>query len=189
MRKIIITEFLSLDGVMEAPEKWVFPYQGRDVAQAIEEQTLATEALLLGRVTYEGFAAYWPNYHGTSDARIAERLNNQPKYVVSTTLKTANWNNSTLIKSNVEAEIKNLKQQPGGDIAVIGSGGLAHWLMKADLIDEYQLMVHPIALGRGMRLFEGDFDLTRLSLVNCRSFQSGVLQLVYQVERSSNSAG
>lgn len=186
MRKITVTEFLSLDGVMEAPEKWVFPYQSEDVAQAIEDQAFAAEALLLGRVTYEIFAAYWPNYQGKKDARIADRMNSQPKYVVSTTLEKAEWNNTRILRDNFTEDLKQLKQQPGGDISLIGSASLAQSLMKADLIDEYQLMVHPIALGHGKRLFEEGFHKTPLSLVDCRSFRSGVLKVTYRVEHPSS---
>lgn len=182
MRKIIVSEFLSLDGVMEAPEKWVFPYQSQEVAQAIEAQAYDTEALLLGRNTYEIFAAFWPNYQGKQDARIADRMNNQPKYVVSTTLEQTSWDNSTLIRSNVLEEVRQLKQVPGGDIGLVGSATLVQSLIQADLIDEFRLMVHPVALGSGKRLINDSSQAAQFKLVDCHAFGSGVVLLTYAVE-------
>jgi len=147
MRKIVVSEFVSLDGVMEDP-RWTFTYWNDEIAQFKGEESSA-DALLLGRVTYQGFAAAWP---GSKDVG-APYFNSVRKYVVSTTLDTVEWNNSTLIKDNIVEEITTLKQQDGQDIAVHGSATLVQTLMRHDLIDEYRLLVYPIVLGSGKRLF------------------------------------
>jgi dihydrofolate reductase len=179
MRKIIVGMFLSLDGVMEAPETWQFPYITPDVNESIQAQILESDALLLGRVTYEIFASYWP-LQTHNEFGIADKLNNQPKYVVSSTLKKAEWNNTTIINNNAMAEIARLKQQLGGDIAVTGSATLIEALMQADLIDEYQLQVHPVVLGSGRRLFRDGSAPKTLNLVDSKAFSSGVVLLTYQ---------
>jgi dihydrofolate reductase len=119
MRRVVATEYLTLDGVMEEPGKWSFPYWNDEAAQFKHDELFASDALLLGRVTYEGFAKAWPTMTGTGD--FGERMNGLPKYVVSTTLDTAEWNNSHLIKASVVEEIANLKRQPGMDILLAGS--------------------------------------------------------------------
>jgi dihydrofolate reductase len=179
MRKIIVSEFLSVDGVMEAPENWQFPYVSDDLAKDIRTHILASDVLLLGRVTYETFAAYWPN-QTNNEFGIADKLNSQPKFVVSSTLKKADWNNSTLIRGNVAEKITRLKQQPGGNIAITGSAALVQLLMQANLIDEYRLLVHPIVVGSGKRLFTDGIDTTALKLVETRTFSSGVVALIYE---------
>ncbi len=175
MRKLIVWDWLSLDGVMEAPETWLGPYQSPDVAEYSKAQALAGGGILLGRVTYEGFAAYWP-----SQANDEFGINSAPKYVVSSTLHKAEWNNSTLIKKNVEKEIARLKQQPGGHIAILGSATLLQSLMRTDLIDEIQLLVCPVVLGVGKRLFKEGSAKKALTLVETRTFSSGVVMLTYQ---------
>jgi dihydrofolate reductase len=182
MRKIIAYEYLTLDDVMEAPEKWQFPYLSDDVAESIKAQILDADAILLGRVTYEIFAASWPS-RTNNEFGVADKLNSAPKYVVSTTLEKADWNNTTLIKGNVAAEISKLKQQPGGNIVIVGSGQLLDALMRHDLIDEYRLMLHPVVLGSGKRLF-ADGVLAALQLVEAKPFSSGVLLLRYQPRNS-----
>jgi dihydrofolate reductase len=179
MRKVIVAEFLTLDGVMEASEEWQPPYVSDDVAEEIRAEILGAEASLLGRTTYEIFAAYWP-LQTHNEFGIADKLNSERKFVVSTTLERAQWNNSTLIKGNVVEEIRKLKQQPGGDIRIAGSATLVQSLMKAGLIDEYLLLVHPIVRGRGKRLFKDGMDTTALKLVETKSFSSGVVLLRYQ---------
>ncbi|MHB8578001.1 MAG: dihydrofolate reductase family protein, partial [Dehalococcoidia bacterium] len=136
---------------------------------------------LLGRVTYQGFAAAWPTMTGTGD--FGEKMNSIPKFVVSTTLEKVEWNNSRLIKGNVAEEVSRLKQQPGQDILLAGSGELVQSLMQHDLIDEYRFMVHPILLGSGKRLFRDGSDTTVLKLVETKTFSSGVVVLAYQPER------
>lgn len=177
MRNIVVTEFVSLDGVMENPG-WTFPYWNDEIAQFKGEESSASDALLLGRVTYEGFAAAWPN----STDEGADDFNGVRKYVVSTTLETAEWNNSTLIKGNVVEEITKLKQQDGGDITVHGSGMLVQTLIENDLVDRYRLLVYPVVLGKGKRLFQDGITAT-LNRVDARSFGSGVTALIYEPER------
>jgi dihydrofolate reductase len=177
MRKLVVTEFLSLDGVMENPG-WTFPFWNDEIASFKGEETLASDALLLGRVTYEGFAAAWPN----SKDQGADYFNGVRKYVVSTTLDKADWNNSVLIKSNVVEEINRLKQGDGKNIIVHGSGRLIQTLMQHDLVDEYRLLVYPVVLGQGQRLFESE-NKAKLKLVDSKVVSSGVLALVYAPER------
>jgi dihydrofolate reductase len=178
MRNIVVTTFLSLDGVMENPG-WTFPYWNDDIAKFKGEETDASDALLLGRVTYQGFAAAWPE----STDEGADYFNNVRKYVVSTTLDKAEWNNSQLIKDNIVAEITSLKQQDGKDIAVHGSATLAQTLMQHDLVDRYRLLVYPVVLGKGKRLFSESTTAT-LKLVESRSFSGGVVALIYEPDRT-----
>jgi len=173
MRKIVVTEFVSLDGVMENPG-WTFPYWNDEIAAFKGEETDASDALLLGRVTYEGFATAWPE----SDDEGAPYMNSVRKYVVSTTLDKAEWNNSSIIKDNIVEEIKKLKQQDGKDILVYGSAALVQTLMEHDLVDSYRLLVYPVVLGTGLRLFHEGATAT-LKLVETKSFSSGVTALIY----------
>ncbi len=177
MRKLIVTEFLSLDGVMENPQ-WTLKYWNDEIRDFKAEETDTSDALLLGRVTYEGFAAAWPN----SKDEGADYFNNVRKYVVSTTLDRADWNNSTVIRGDVVGEIRKLKAQDGKNITVHGSGRLAQTLMQHDLVDSYRLLVYPIVLGRGQRLFE-DGTTATLRLVSARPVSQGVLALVYEPKR------
>jgi dihydrofolate reductase len=179
MRKIVVTEFVSLDGVMEEP-KWTFPYWNDEIAGFKAEETNAADAMLLGRVTYEGFAAAWPNRTGDG----AEWFNGSPKHVVSTTLEQADWNNSHLIKDNVVEEIARLKEQPGKNLVVYGSGKLVQTLIQHDLVDEYRLLVYPLVMGMGQRLFEGE-GAPKLALVRSQQFSSGVVGLVYTPDRGA----
>jgi len=177
VRKIIVTEFLSLDGVMESP-MWTFPYWNDEIANFKGEESDNGDALLLGRVTYEGFAAAWPQ----SEDEGAAYFNGVRKYVVSTTLDKAEWNNSLLIKTNVVEEITRLKQQDGKNIVVHGSGKLIQTLMQHDLVDAYRLLVYPLVLGKGQRLFERDTP-ANLNLVQAQTFATGVVGLVYEPAR------
>lgn len=175
MRKIVVSEFVSLDGVMENPT-WSAPYWGDDIAQFKSAENMACDALLLGRVTYEGFAVAWPS---RPDDDGAFRMNSLPKHVVSTTLDKVEWNNSRLIKANIVEEITALKQQPGKDILVYGSATLVNTLLQHGLVDRYQLLVYPVVLGSGKRLFQDGSNAT-LKLVEARSFNSGVVLQSYQ---------
>ena len=178
MRKIVVTEFVSLDGVMEDP-RWTFKYWNDEIANFKGEESEASDALLLGRVTYEGFAAAWPQRNDEG----AEYFNNVRKYVVSETLEEPlEWNNSVLIKDNVVERISALKQQDGKDIMVHGSGTLAQTLMQHDLVDRYRLLVYPLVLGGGKRLF-GENTPATLKLLESRSFSSGVVALIYEPDR------
>ena len=178
MRKIVATEYLTLDGIMEEPGQWSFQFWSEESSQFKYDELFAADALLLGRVTYQGFAAAWPTMPDTGDFGV--RMNNIPKYVVSTTLDTAEWNNSTIIKDSVVEEIARLKQQPGQDILLEGSGELVRSLMSHNLIDEYRLMVHPIVLGSGKRLFPEGMATAVLKLVDTKPFRSGIVVLTYQ---------
>ena len=178
MRNIMVTEFVSLDGVMEAPG-WTFKYWNDEIATFKGEESSASDALLLGRVTYQGFAAAWPE----STDEGAAYFNSVRKYVVSTTLDKAEWNNSTLIKDNIVEEITNLKQQDGSDLVVHGSATLVQTLMQHDLVDSYRLLVYPVILGKGKRLFQEGATAT-FKLLESRSFSSGVTALVYEPDRT-----
>jgi dihydrofolate reductase len=186
MRRIVVSEFLSLDGVMEDPGGaegsahggWSFGFPDPEGMRFKLEETLGHEALLLGRVTYEGFAAAWPS--ATDEAGFAEKMNAMPKYVVSSTLEQLTWNNSTLIAGDVPGEIARLKAQPGGDILVAGSASLVALLLAHGLADEYRLMVFPIVLGAGKRLFADAQDAATLTLADCRALESGTVILTYR---------
>ena len=179
MRKVIAVEFLSLDGVMESPEEWAFSYSNDEMEEANAAGMAASDALLLGRVTYERLAAFWPNQPGGTP--MVDYINSVPKFVVSTTLEEPlEWNNSTLIKGNVVEEITKLKRQPGKDMGIVGSGALVRSLLRDGLLDELRLMVHPLVLGGGKRLFEDGGDQKALKLVDSKTFSTGVLHLTYQ---------
>jgi dihydrofolate reductase len=184
MRKVVASELVSLDGVMESPEKWSFQFHNDEMAEANEAGMTAADAMLLGRVTYQEFASYWP-YQNSADQPFTDYLNNTSKFVVSTTLaEPLEWQNSTLIKGNVAEEIAKLKQQPGKDIGIVGSGTLVRSLLRDDLLDELSLMVHPIVLGNGKRLFEEGGDQKMLELVDSKTFGTGILYLTYQLAQS-----
>jgi len=179
MRKVVAGLFISLDGVVESPEKWHFPYFNDEMIEAVESGMAASDAMLLGRVTYQEFAAYWPGVR-PEDQPMATYMNTTPKYVASTTLEQAEWHNSTLIKGNLTQAITMLKQQPGKNITITGSPTLVQSLLQDDLLDELGLLVHPVVVGRGKRLFKDGGDLKRLQLVDAKTFRTGVLSLTYQ---------
>ena len=173
MRKVIASEFVSLDGVMEAPDRWQFPYFNDEMGEAVGAEMAQADAMLLGRVTYQEFASYWPT---STDEPFASHLNNTPKFVVSRTLE-----------ENVAEEISGLKWRPGKDISILGSATLVRSLLRDDLLDELRLMVHPIVLGSGKRLLEDGGDRKALNLVDSKTFGTGVLYLIYQPDRSEPS--
>ena len=175
MRKVVVAEFLSLDGVMEEPA-WSMPYWNDEIARFKTDESFASDAHLLGRITYQGFAKVWPTRTGEEGA---DRMNDLPKYVVSTTLEKAEWNNSHIIKANVAEAVNLLKRQPGQDILVAGSATLVQTLIKENLVDEYHLLVYPVVVGKGKRLFQ-DGTTTVLQLVDSKTFSSGVMALIYQ---------
>lgn len=181
MRKIVVTTFLSLDGVMEDP-MWTFKYWNDEIAKFKGEESEASDALLLGRVTYEGFAAAWPQR--TDEASGGVYFNSVAKYVLSTTLDSLDWNNSHLIEGDVVEGIKALKQQPGRDITVHGSASVVQLLMEHDLVDVYRFLVYPVVLGKGKRLFKEGMEAS-LELVESQSFSSGVVGLIYHPAKSS----
>ena len=186
MRRIVVTEFISLDGVVEDPGGaegfrhggWSFRFNDPDGMKYKLDETMDHEAMLLGRVTYEGFAAAWPDR--TDDVGFAAKMNAMPKYVVSKTLTEADWNNSTILSGDLAHEVTALKEQDGGDILVAGSVSLVRGLTDLGLVDEYRLMTFPIALGEGKRLFEGISDAVTLSLVDVKPLKTGTVILTYQ---------
>lgn len=178
MRKIVVTEFVTLDGVMQSPHEWSLAYWNDEIAEIKNDEMFASDAQLLGRVTYQGFAEAWPS----RDGDYADRLNGLPKYVVSTTLKNAKWQNSHLIQNNVVQEIRNLKQEPGKDILVHGSQTLVQTLVQHDLVDQFTLLLYPVVLGQGMRLF-GDGVNTNLKLDQTKTFDTGVILLRYSKDQ------
>jgi dihydrofolate reductase len=184
MWKVVASEFVSLDGVVESPEKWHFPYFNDQMGDAIGAAMAATEAMLMGRVLYEEWAAFWPK-QDPDENPVAAQMNGVRKYVVSTTLEEPlEWENSTLIGDNIAEEISKLKEQPGKDISISGSPTLVRSLLEEDLLDELRLMVHPIVVGSGKRLFEDGGDQKALQLVDSKTFSTGVLYLTYRPAQS-----
>ena len=187
MRKVVVTEYVSLDGVIEDPggaEKfehggWTIPYSDEEIAKFQYDQLFASDALLLGRVTYEEFAAAWPNMT-QEGGDFAIRMNSLPKFVATTTLDQLEWN-ATPLKGDIAEEVAKLKQQPGQDLLIYGSGELVRTLMQHNLIDQYNLLVYPVVLGSGKRLF-GDASNAALKLVEAKTFSSGVVLLTYRSE-------
>jgi dihydrofolate reductase len=188
MRKIVVSEFVSLDGVIEDPggaEKfefggWTVPYWNDGLASFKAEELFASDALLLGRVTYQGFAAAWPSM--TDEAGFADRMNSNRKYVVSSTLEAADWNNSVVINGDVVKEVTRVKKEPGQDILVGGSASLVQALMRHHLVDELRLAIYPLVLGSGKRLF-ADGGHTDLELVRQESTSTGVILAVYRAAK------
>jgi dihydrofolate reductase len=184
MGRIVVSEFVSLDGVVEAPggepgyrhTGWVAKFQHDEQIQWKFQEVLAHKALLLGRTTYESFAGAWPTYKGP----FADRMNSMPKYVASTTLRKLDWHNAHLLQGDAMAGAAQLKRELRGDILVHGSRTLANALRRHDLVDEYRLMVFPIILGSGMRLFEETPDAATLALIGTQSLRNGVAVLTYR---------
>ena len=185
--KLIVTEFVTLDGVMEAPggeqghphSGWAGSFMGPQEVQFKLDEVLEAEAHLLGRVTYESFAGAWPGREGP----MADKINSMPKYVVSTTLRRLDWTNCALIGSNVVEEIRKLKQEDGGPLLVAGSRTLLHTLMANDLVDEYRFMIFPVAVGSGLRLFPETVNKTVLELTGSQTFDSGAVVNTYASAR------
>jgi dihydrofolate reductase len=180
MRKVTAGLFVSLDGVTESPEKWQLPYFNHEMGEAVGAAMAAADAMLLGRVTYQEFASYWPAV-SSEDEPFADYMNTTPKYVASRSLaEPLEWNNSTLIKGNLAEEITRLKRQPGKNIGITGSVTLVQSLLQEDLLDELGLMIHPVVVGSGKRLFEEGGDPKGLRLVDSKTFSTGVVYLTYQ---------
>ena len=177
MRKVIVSEFVSLDGVMENPG-WTFQFGSKEQEQFKFDELFACDALLLGRVTYSGFAAAWPKMQEQTGA-YGERMNSMPKYVASRTLTEMEWN-ANLIQGDLAEEVGRLKREAGQDVLVFGSCELVHALTELDLVDEYRLMVFPIVLGGGKRVFREGGEKKILKLVESKSFASGVVVLSYE---------
>ncbi len=178
MRKLVLTEFMTLDGIVEDPHKWSFPYWNDDVSAFKTAELLASDAMLLGRVTYEGFAASWPNRDNSDD--FTRRMNTYPKHVASRSLKgDLEWNNSHVIEGDLAKGVVALKEQAGQDIVVHGSPTLARSLMKEGLIDEYHLLVYPVVLGSGKRLFAEALPKDSLKLAESKQLGDTVVALTY----------
>ena len=176
MRKIAAGLFVSLDGVVESPEKWTGAYFNDQVGQAVGALMASNDALLLGRATYEGFAAAF----GSQSGGMADQMNNTPKFVVSSTLTSAEWQNSTLISNDVAEHIRELKQQPGRGIGMSGSSTLVSWLLRRGLLDQLDLLVFPVVIGSGKRLFSEPDGQVPLTLTGSESFSTGVVHLSYE---------
>jgi dihydrofolate reductase len=185
MGRIVVTEFVSLDGVMEAPGGgedykhggWTFEIERGEEGDKFKlDETMASEALLLGRRTYEGFAAAWPS----RDGEFADKFNSMPKYVVSSTLKDPEWNNTAVLDGELAAEVAKIKEQQEGDIVVHGSAQLVQALLENDLVDELRLMVFPVVLGSGKTLFGETSDKKTLKLSDSKIVGDGVAILVYE---------
>ncbi len=176
MRKIVVTEFVSLDGIMESPEKWSFSYWNDDIAKFKQEELESSDTLLLGRITYDGFSKAWPDR--TDETGFADRMNTYPKYVVSKSLIKTDWNNTHILGDNFTQGIAKLKEEEGRDILVFGSGELVNTLLALGLVDQLQLLVYPVILGQGKRLFRGEVE-NKLELKESKSFSSGVVLLTY----------
>lgn len=180
MRKVMSGLFISLDGVTESPEKWQFDHVDEDMMAALGSWIASEDTILLGRVTYQDWAGYWPS---ATDEPYASHINNTPKYVVSRTLDTVGWgewDNVTLLRDNLADEIERLKQQPGQNIGVAGSPTLVRSLLQQNLLDRLTLMIHPVVVGHGKRLFEDGGDLKRLRLVDSSISRTGVVNLTYE---------
>jgi dihydrofolate reductase len=192
MGRIVVTEFVSLDGVMQDPGGaedfkyggWTFEIdRGEEGNKFKLDEALEADALLLGRVTYQGFAEAWPSRTG----EFADKFNSMPKYVVSSTLDEPGWTNSTVLRGDVVEAVSKLRQGPGGDIVVHGSARLVQTLLEHDLVDEMRLMVFPVVLGSGKRLFGDTSEKKPLRLVDSRTVGAGVAILVYR--RAGDGAG
>ena len=184
MGRIVVTEFVSLDGVVEAPgggegfvhDGWSFEFDRGDEGNRFKlDETMGAEALLLGRKTYEGFAAAWPS----RDGEFADKFNSMPKYVVSSTLESPEWSNTTVIRGDLAEEVAKLREAHEGDVVVHGSPQLVQALLEADLVDELRLMVFPVVLGTGKRLFGATSDKKPLRLASSQTVGDGVAILVY----------
>ena len=175
MRKIVAGLFMSVDGVVDAPDAWTGPYFSPEVGQLVGSLIAGGDTLLLGRVTYQGFAAAFRGQAGG----MADTMNGFPKVVVSTTLDKAEWQNSALISGDVAAEITKLKQQPGRNINVSGSGTLVSWLLRQGLLDQLDLLMFPVVVGHGQRLFGDGGSQVPMRLAASQAFASGVVHLTY----------
>ena len=180
MRKLVVSQFITLDGVMEGPEKWNATYlKDEEVVCEILADFDASDAILFGRFSYEFFGARWPSRSGA----MADKFNQLTKYVVSTSLQKADWNNSVVVKENAVKAIEVLKMQQGKNIILFGSYRLLQTLMQEHLVDEYKVYVYPLTLGTGRRLFEHGAPAQTFKLMSAKSFASGVIAITYQPER------
>ena len=183
MRTITASYFISLDGIVDAPQEWHFPYANEEMMQVVGSATEGVDALLLGRHTFEEWKAFWPSQAGYP---LADFINNTHKYVATTTLTDLGWGSAAILEGDVVAAVADLKQQPGGKIAINGSGTLARHLLAAGLIDELHLMVHPLVVGKGKHLFQDGGTPVGLELAEQTAFSNGVAFHIYRP--ASNAA-
>jgi dihydrofolate reductase len=176
--RVVATEYLSLDGVFEEPGEWSGPFFNDQALQFKSAELYGSDALLLGRKTYEGFAASWPSM--TDEAGFAYKMNTMPKYVVSSTLQQLEWPGSRLISGEVAEGVRTLKKEPGRDLLLSGSAQLFNTLRQEDVIDLYRFMVHPVVLGTGRRLFADGTDEKALKLTHTETFSSGIVIIEYE---------
>src|SRR3954463_1712552 len=192
-----VTAFVTLDGIIEAPgfdehrsgrNAWALRFQTDEDEVFNKAQAMDAEAFLLGRRTWQIWAAFWPT-QSVGDQELIEQMNSIPKYVVSNTLKRADWNNTTIISGDIAARVARLKEQPGGDLLVYGSPDLVDELLRHELVDEYRLLIYPIILGAGKHLFRDRIDTRHLRLIGSRTFPSGVVVLTYVPEDAAPAGG
>ncbi len=176
-RRVVASTYVTLDGYMDEPGKWSFPFWSKEASDFKASELYASDALLLGRLTYEGFASAWPTMQGTGE--FGEKMNSMPKYVASRTLESATWN-ASIIQGDVAEAVRRLKQPGGGDLLIGGSGQLIDYLSGHDMIDEYRLMVHPIVLGGGEKRLFRHAPRRTLVLVDSLTFPTGVVVLTYR---------
>ena len=189
MRRIVVTEFVTVDGVFEDPGGsegtkqggWNFKFFGEEDVKFKAEELFPAGALLLGRVTYQGFADAWPDR--SDELGFADKMNSLPKYVVSNTLELADWEHSTIIRGDIAGQIRKLKEGSGGDILVYGSARLVHFLLAEGLIDQLDLMVQPIVVGEGKKLFPDGTATTTMKLVKTRVHNTGNVVLTYEPQK------
>jgi dihydrofolate reductase len=175
MRTIVANFFIALDGVVERPDQWHFPYFNAEMGEVVSAGMAASDTMLLGRKTYQEFASFWP----AQTEPPADHMNGVQKVVVSTTLERADWQNSTLVRGNLAEELTKLKNQSGKEIHTVGSATLVRSLIREGLLDELRLLVHPIVVGKGAKLFEEGIGQVPLKLVASKTFGTGVLSLTY----------
>ena len=179
MRKLVASFFISLDGVVEAPDKWHFPYFNEEMGAAVGEAMGATDSLLLGRRTYDEWAAYWPHQDPASDPFVSV-MNDTPKFVASTTLTEVDWQSSTLLEGDLTDAVNELKAKPGKNIGMSGSATLVRSLLERGIVDELRLLVQPLVVGKGAKLFPDGSSPVSLELVDSKAFSTGVLDLTYR---------
>jgi len=181
MRKLVVSAWISIDGVFDADTmpQWFSPFDSLSKNEYIRDSIVKADALLIGRTTYEMLASYWP-LQLNDDNGPAGKINSMEKFVVSTTLEKPAWNNSTIINKNIIEEIRELKKQNGNEIQIPGSATLVQSLMKANLIDEYRFLVHPIIMGSGKRFFKDEMKTSGMKLILTQTFDKGVVLLCYQ---------
>jgi dihydrofolate reductase len=175
-RRVVASTYITLDGYIDEPGKWSFPFWSDEAAQYKARELFASDAQLLGRITYEGFAAAWPTMQGTGE--FGEKMNSMPKYVASRTLESASWN-ATVIKGDVADAVRRLKQEDGGDLLIGGSGTLIDYLTVHELVDEYRMMIYPIVLGEGTRRLFSDVPRRTFTLAESQALPNGVMINTY----------